>query len=505
MRSDLAPLAAVMPAALLYYLGVRRHVGGRRARVDALLFAAGLGTLVVALAWPLAALDQKLFWAHMVQHVLILAVAPPLILLGRPWSTIPRALPVALRRRTARAVVGRSWMSPLIALAAFCGVLIAWHIPVLYDATLQSSVVHVLEHALFLATGLLFWSQLIDSPPFRSPLDPAKRALWAALGMAVGSAVGLALAFTSAPLYAGYADLPSRPGGISALADQHLAAGIMWVPGSIPFVAAFIVFICRWLDEAERTAREHSSRRLRDRRDPVVDAPAGDPARRLSLVACVAVVGREGQVSRARLAALSIALAALSGVGIALVAYLALGSAQGGLAVPRLHGQASWPAGERRAPTFELPDHNGSVVSLEKLQSRPVLLTFLDSRCVDQCPIAGRQLGTILRGMPPADRPTLVIVSVNPAGDTPASIRRAMAAWRLAGPYRWHWLRGTKGELAAVWRTYGIGVEPRTNMIAHALTLYLIDRRGFERTGYLFPFLPNFVALDLRSLARERV
>lgn len=209
-------------------------------------------------------------------------------------------------------------------------------------------------------------------------------------------------------------------------------------------------------------------------------------------------------MSRARLAAVSIALAALSGVGIALVAYLALGSAQGGLALPRLHGQASWAAGERRAPRFELPDQNGRVVSLAKLRSHPVLLTFLDSRCVDQCPIAGRQLGTILRGMAPGDRPTLLIVSVNPAEDTPASIRRAMAAWRLAGPYRWHWLRGTGAALAAVWRAYGIGVEPRTKTIAHGLTLYLIDRRGFERTGYLFPFLPNFVALDLRWLARER-
>ena len=108
---------------------------------------------------------------------------------------------------------------------------------------------HVLEHVLFFATGLLFWSQLIDSPPFRSSLDFRRRAVYAALAMTAGSAIGLALAFASAPLYAGYADLPSRPGGISALADQHLAAGIMWVPGSIPFVAAFFVFIYRWLAE----------------------------------------------------------------------------------------------------------------------------------------------------------------------------------------------------------------------------------------------------------------
>jgi cytochrome oxidase Cu insertion factor (SCO1/SenC/PrrC family) len=208
-------------------------------------------------------------------------------------------------------------------------------------------------------------------------------------------------------------------------------------------------------------------------------------------------------MSRARLAAAAIVLAALGGVGVGLVAHLALGS--GGLAMPRMHGQASWAAGERPAPPFELRDQSGRVVSLPDLGDRPVLLTFLDSRCVSQCPIAGRQLGTMLRGMPAADRPTLLVVSVNPAGDTPASIRHATTTWRLAGPYRWHWLRGTRSELAAVWRAYGIAVEPKTNNITHGLALYLIDRGAFERAGYLFPFLPNFVALDLRALARERV
>jgi cytochrome oxidase Cu insertion factor (SCO1/SenC/PrrC family) len=209
-------------------------------------------------------------------------------------------------------------------------------------------------------------------------------------------------------------------------------------------------------------------------------------------------------VSRARLGALTIALAALSGMGVALVAYLAWTPAQGGLALPRMHGQASWSSEGKRAPLFELRNQGGSMVSLKAQRDRPVLLTFLDSRCDEQCPLMGRQLGTMLRRMAPADRPTLLIVSVNPAGDTSDSIRHALAAWRLAGPYRWHWLRGKKSKLAAVWREYGITVAPKTNTITHGLALYLIDRRGFQRTGYLFPFLPNFVELDLRSLALER-
>jgi cytochrome oxidase Cu insertion factor (SCO1/SenC/PrrC family) len=206
---------------------------------------------------------------------------------------------------------------------------------------------------------------------------------------------------------------------------------------------------------------------------------------------------------RRRLAALVIAAGALTGVGLALFAYLLFGPEEGGLALPRLHGQASWSPGEQPAPAFELRDQEDALVSLVELRDRPILLTFFDSRCVDQCPIMGRQLATMLRRMPSDDWPTLLIVSVNPAGDTPASIRDALVRWRLAGPWRLHWLRGTERELAAVWRDYGITVDPSTSTVTHGLPLYLIDGRGFERTGYLFPFLPNFVALDLKTLRQE--
>jgi cytochrome oxidase Cu insertion factor (SCO1/SenC/PrrC family) len=209
---------------------------------------------------------------------------------------------------------------------------------------------------------------------------------------------------------------------------------------------------------------------------------------------------------RGRFVALLLGLAVLGGIGAGAIAHtVARGTTDAALALPSLHGQASWTAGERPAPPFALRDQTGAFVSLRGLRSRAVLLTFFDSQCEEQCPIMGRQLAVMLRRMPAADRPTLVLVSVNPAGDTPASIRRAMREWRLAGPWRWHWLRGTKKELASVWRDYGITVEPTTNDITHGLALYLIDRKGFERTGYLFPFLPNFVTLDLQTLARERV
>jgi protein SCO1 len=173
--------------------------------------------------------------------------------------------------------------------------------------------------------------------------------------------------------------------------------------------------------------------------------------------------------------------------------------------LPAFHGQGTWARGERPAPNFALRDQTGTLVSLRSLRGKSVLLTFLDSQCTTRCPIEGRQLGSLLRRLPAAERPTIVVVSVDRAGDTPRGIRHALAKWQLAGPWTIHWLNApSRNELAAVWRLYGVTVEPTSNDIVHSLALYLIDRRGDERTAYLFPFLQSFVQRDLARLARER-
>jgi cytochrome c oxidase assembly factor CtaG len=124
-----------------------------------------------------------------------------------------------------------------------------WHLPAFYDATLRWTWLHELEHVLFLTTGLLFWSRLVDSPPLWSRLALPVRAAYATLAMVACTVLALVLGLGSSALYSGYAALESRPGGISAVADQHLAAGIMWVPGSLPFVVAAALFAHRWLSE----------------------------------------------------------------------------------------------------------------------------------------------------------------------------------------------------------------------------------------------------------------
>ena len=204
-------------------------------------------------------LGRKLQWAHMLQHVLLLLVAPPLLALARPWNRMWRGLPLGLRRRVAQEVTQGRWSDGLRRTARFLGdpvpswllfsvTLAVWHIPFAYDATLRSPLVHAAEHALFFGTGLLFWTRVIDSPPWRSPLPDGVRAVYVASAMVVSWLLAIVLAFASSPLYAPYAAEATRPGGISALTDQQFAAGVMWVPGSIPFTIAIIFIIYRWLE-----------------------------------------------------------------------------------------------------------------------------------------------------------------------------------------------------------------------------------------------------------------
>lgn len=191
--------------------------------------------------------------------------------------------------------------------------------------------------------------------------------------------------------------------------------------------------------------------------------------------------------------------AALLGAGAAL-----LGAGGGGAlaalhppsrtpaALPELHGQATWAAGARPAPAAGLPG----------LRGHTSVVTFMDPHCTSVCPVEGRRLASVLRRLPAASRPTIVMVSVNPAA-TPRDAAHATKTWGLA-PFRTRWVLGDQAALAPVWRAYRVAVKPVQGDIEHTPVLYLVDRNGDERTAYLFPFLPSFVQRDLATLARER-
>lgn len=204
-----------------------------------------------------------------------------------------------------------------------------------------------------------------------------------------------------------------------------------------------------------------------------------------------------------RRAALVVVLAVLAGAFIGDALHLLAGGGSSGVqATAEVQGQAVWPEGLRRAPNFTLRDSRGGRLRFASLRGRPVVLTFMDSQCHQQCPLEGRALAAAFRLTPAADRPLVVAVSVNPWEDTPGSARRAIKRFGLAGS-RWRWLLGTKAQLEMVWNKYRIFVRRTTGDIEHTDALYLIDAKGYERAGMVYPFLPNWVSTDLKTLAGE--
>jgi protein SCO1 len=171
--------------------------------------------------------------------------------------------------------------------------------------------------------------------------------------------------------------------------------------------------------------------------------------------------------------------------------------ASGGGARLHLRGDAVWGAGARPAPPLNLRDQRGQLTTLAALRGRVLLVTFMDSHCTTECPVEGHQLAVVQRAFAQARRPEIVVVSVNPA-DTPQSARRfaRRRGWRGG----WRWLMGSQAQLQRVWHAYGIEVDPTSHDIVHSAALYIVDRRGDERSGYVAPFLPKLVTADVRAL-----
>ena len=270
-------LALLLVSAAWFWSGSRsrrlRAVSrGRRRREQPwrpLTFYAGLVAIALALVGPVERMSDQLLWAHMLQHLLLMLVAAPLLVLGAPWLPFWRPLPLGFRRRVASELVrgprlasvraAARWLAaPAVAWVLLNGDLALWHVPALYDLTLRNDGVHYLEHATFLAFAMLFWAQVVDSPPFHSRLDDFRKALYLTAGAAASWLLALVLAFSSTPLYSAYSSIQPRPEGISALTDQQLAAGIMLGPGSVPYALGVFCLLYSWLAENDvRRRRPH--------------------------------------------------------------------------------------------------------------------------------------------------------------------------------------------------------------------------------------------------------
>jgi cytochrome c oxidase assembly factor CtaG len=259
----LLPLILVAVSLLLYLRGLR--LTRRRQTWRTVAFAGALATLLIALEPPLDGQVDHHLWAHKTQHVLLMAVAAPLLVLGAPWMQIWRGFPLDIRRPVAKTVLtSRGWAPvrafcrfvarPWVAWALFNAAIAVWHIPGADDRTLRNQGIHDLEHLSFLLLGVLFWAQIADSPPFHARLDLPHRVGYLTLGAAASWVLAVVLALARTPIYPAYA----QPHGMNPLADQQLAAGVMWGLGSIPFAIAIFVLLYRWLAPQLRAEPAHT-------------------------------------------------------------------------------------------------------------------------------------------------------------------------------------------------------------------------------------------------------
>ena len=248
------PLVAAM---LLYAAGLhrvwRRAGEGRGVRQwQAWCFAGGIFTLIVALVSPLHALGGALFSAHMTQHVLLMGVAAPLLVMGAPLTAFTWALPHSARRHVGRALgsgayryTWRILTTPAVAWLLHAAAIWVWHVPELYAATVGSHLVHAAQHASFMLSALLFWWALRDRGRHGLAV------LYLFTTAVHSSLLGALLAFAPEAFYAPY-ELTAPLWGMTALEDQQLGGLIMWVPAGLVYFGAALALLASWIRQSER-------------------------------------------------------------------------------------------------------------------------------------------------------------------------------------------------------------------------------------------------------------
>ncbi|HUL63382.1 MAG TPA: cytochrome c oxidase assembly protein [Burkholderiaceae bacterium] len=247
-------------AAALYLLGLvrlwRRAGAGRGVRALQLVaFWTGWAVLATALVSPLDSLGAQLFSAHMVQHELLMIIAAPLFVVGRPLGLWAWALPARWRRASGRLFhvrpVRSAWRfvtQPLVAWTLHALALWIWHLPALFDAALASEWVHALQHFSFLATALLFWWSVLGAA---NGTQQGIALLSLFTTMVHSGALGALLALSSVAWYPAYAN--SAPAfGLSALDDQQLGGLLMWVPAGLIYLCIGCALAARWLAAPRR-------------------------------------------------------------------------------------------------------------------------------------------------------------------------------------------------------------------------------------------------------------
>jgi cytochrome c oxidase assembly factor CtaG len=217
-------------AAMVYLRGCRRHpIPSWRAGS----FYLGLASIWIAVASPISATDRNMLTAHMAQHLLLMTIAPPLIWLGAPVRPMLYALPARFELRR----LGRLLAHPAFCWLAAAAALVVWHVPALLRLGMESGVWHLLEHASFLAAGLLFWWPVVQPWPAVARWPRWSMLLYLFLATLPCDVLSGLLVFSDRVAYPVYLCTP-RLSGLSALEDQQCAGALMWTCVTLVFLIA---------------------------------------------------------------------------------------------------------------------------------------------------------------------------------------------------------------------------------------------------------------------------
>ncbi|HVX28945.1 MAG TPA: cytochrome c oxidase assembly protein [Nitrolancea sp.] len=249
-RADPVLVTLLSAAVVIYLLSYRsaslfgRPVPPGR---QVMAFFGGLFVVALALLGPFDHYNGVLFSVHMIQHLLLMLVAAPLIVLGRPVQVILHGLPRRYRRLLLRQTAARRGFRRALAVvthpasifALYNGSFVIWHTPRLYQAAVRDEHLHELEHAAFFVTALLFWWVLIDPLPLRKRLSITSAVLLLFATWMASDLLCATISLARDPIYPVYTEAV-RPWGLSALADQKIGGGIMWAAGGIFYAAVTV-------------------------------------------------------------------------------------------------------------------------------------------------------------------------------------------------------------------------------------------------------------------------
>lgn len=249
----LDPLQFAPPLLLAFCYGFRaRELGTRGRQVDRwrqLAFYSGVAVLVLAVTSPVDTIgEERLFWVHMVQHLMLGDIAPLLIVLGLSG---PLLRPLLAARPIQRL---RFLAHPLVALPLWTANLFLWHLPVLYEAALRHDAVHALEHALFFTTGALMWSAVVEPLPGPVWFGTGPRAIYVLAVRTLQALLANVFIWSGHVFYPLYAS-GERIEAVSPSTDQTIGGSIMFVEGAIVTLVVFAWLFLRWTREAELRQR----------------------------------------------------------------------------------------------------------------------------------------------------------------------------------------------------------------------------------------------------------